>query len=87
MANLATKRAVGGHRLRVHTPLIDITKGETVRRGLELGVDYSLTRSCYDPSVTGEACGHCDSCLLRLRAFEENGIADPAPYQSTATPA
>lgn len=87
MANLATKRAVEGHRLRIHTPLIDITKGETVRRGLALGVDYSLTRSCYDPSEDGEACGHCDSCLLRLRAFAENGIEDPAPYQTSAAAA
>jgi 7-cyano-7-deazaguanine synthase len=87
MANLATKRAVEGHRLQIHTPLIDITKGETVRQGLALGVDYSLTRSCYDPSLVGEACGHCDSCLLRLRAFAENGIEDPAPYQTSAAAA
>lgn len=84
MANLATKRGVEGNRLSIHTPLIEITKGETVRRGLALGVDYSLTRSCYDPGPTGEACGHCDSCLLRLRAFAENDLADPAPYQSRA---
>jgi len=84
MANLATKRGVEGHRLRVHTPLIEITKGETIRRGLALGVDYSLTRSCYDPAPTGEACGHCDSCLLRLRAFAENGLTDPAPYRARA---
>jgi 7-cyano-7-deazaguanine synthase len=82
--NLATKRTVEGHRLHIQTPLIDITKAETVRRGLALGVDYSLTRSCYDPAPTGEACGHCDSCLLRLRAFAENGLADPAPYQARA---
>jgi 7-cyano-7-deazaguanine synthase len=81
MANLATKRGVEGNQLSIHTPLIDLTKAETVRRGLALGVDYSQTRSCYDPAATGEACGHCDSCLLRLRAFEENGLADPAPYQ------
>lgn len=82
MANLATKRAVEGQRLRIHTPLIGLTKAEIVRRGLELGVDYSLTRSCYDPSAAGEACGHCDSCLLRLKGFAENGIEDPAPYQA-----
>jgi 7-cyano-7-deazaguanine synthase len=82
--NLATKRTVEGHRLRIHTPLIDITKAETVRRGLALGVDYSLTRSCYDPAPNGDACGHCDSCLLRLRAFAENGLTDPAPYQARA---
>jgi 7-cyano-7-deazaguanine synthase len=84
MANLATKRGVEGNQLSIHTPLIEITKGETVRRGLVLGVDYSLTRSCYDPAPTGEACGHCDSCLLRLRAFAENDLADPAPYQPRA---
>ncbi len=82
--NVATKRTVEGHRLRIHTPLIDITKAETIRRGLALGVDYSLTRSCYDPAPNGDACGHCDSCLLRLRAFAENGLTDPAPYQARA---
>jgi 7-cyano-7-deazaguanine synthase len=81
---LATKRTVEGHHLRIYTPLIDITKAETVRRGLALGVDYSLTRSCYDPAPTGDACGHCDSCLLRMRAFAENGMTDPAPYQARA---
>jgi 7-cyano-7-deazaguanine synthase len=80
--NVASKRTVEGHRLYIHTPLIDITKGETVRRGLAFGVDYSLTRSCYDPSPAGEACAHCDSCLLRLRAFAENGLQDPISYQS-----
>ena len=80
--NIASKRTVEGHQLHIHTPLIDITKRETIRRGIELGVDYSLTRSCYDPAPAGEACGHCDSCLLRLRAFEENKLQDPAPYQS-----
>jgi 7-cyano-7-deazaguanine synthase len=84
MANLATKRGIEGNQLRVHTPLIDLTKGETVRRGLNLGVDYALTRSCYDPTPTGEACGRCDSCLLRLRAFAENDLTDPAPYQARA---
>jgi 7-cyano-7-deazaguanine synthase len=80
--NVASKRTVEGHRLYIHTPLINITKGETVRRGLELGVDYALTSSCYDPSPAGEACAHCDSCLLRLRAFAENDILDPIAYQS-----
>jgi 7-cyano-7-deazaguanine synthase len=84
MGNLATKRGVEGRRLRIHAPLINITKAETIRQGLELGVDYSLTRSCYDPSPIGEGCGRCDSCLLRLRAFQENGLADPAPYLSAA---
>jgi 7-cyano-7-deazaguanine synthase len=82
MANLATKRGVEGHRLRIHTPLIDLTKAETITRGLQLGVDYGLTRSCYDPTDAGESCGRCDSCLLRLRGFAENGVVDPAPYTS-----
>lgn len=84
MANLATKRGVEGHRLRIHTPLISLTKAEIIRRGLELGVDYSRTRSCYDPNDAGEACGHCDSCALRLKGFAENGQTDPAPYQQVA---
>jgi len=83
-ANLATKRGVEGKSLEIHTPLINLTKAETVRQGLALGVDYALTRSCYDPALTGEACGHCDSCLLRLRAFADNGMSDPAPYQASA---
>jgi 7-cyano-7-deazaguanine synthase len=82
MANLATKRGVDGHRLTIHAPLINLSKSEIIRRGLELGVDYSLTRSCYDPSDEGEACGECDSCLLRLKGFAENGIEDPAPYKA-----
>lgn len=87
MANLATKRGVEGHRLRIHTPLIALTKAEIIKRGLELQVDYSLTRSCYDPSPVGEACGSCDSCLLRLKGFAENGVADPAPYRESAAAA
>jgi len=82
MANLATKRGVEGERLQIHAPLIDLTKAEIIRRGTELGVDYSITRSCYDPSPAGEACGSCDSCRLRLKGFAENGLADPAPYDS-----
>ncbi|MFI7208079.1 7-cyano-7-deazaguanine synthase QueC [Micromonospora aurantiaca (nom. illeg.)] len=78
MANLATKAGVEGRqRLRIHTPLIQLTKAETIRRGQELGVDYSLTHSCYDP-VGGRACGSCDSCLLRGRGFAELGLVDPA---------
>ncbi|MEU1884091.1 7-cyano-7-deazaguanine synthase QueC [Micromonospora sp. WMMD987] len=78
MANLATKAGVEGRqRLRVHTPLIQLTKAETIRRGLELGVDYAWTHSCYDP-VEGRACGTCDSCLLRARGFAELGLHDPA---------
>jgi 7-cyano-7-deazaguanine synthase len=82
MANLATKRGVEGHRLTIHTPLISLTKAQIIERGVGLGVDYALTRSCYDPSPAGEACGACDSCLLRLKGFAENGLTDPAPYQS-----
>lgn len=82
MANLATKLGVeGSERLTIHTPLIDLTKGEIVAKGLSLGVDYSMTITCYDPSDTGEACGECDACHLRLKGFSENGISDPAPYQ------
>ena len=81
MANLATRAGVEGTTvLRIHTPLIRSTKAEIIATGLELGVDYGITRSCYDPSPNGEACGECDSCQLRLRGFRENGLQDPAPY-------
>jgi 7-cyano-7-deazaguanine synthase len=79
MANLATKAGVEGKlQLRIHTPLIDMTKAQIIQRGLELGVDYSLTHSCYDPDAQGHACGTCDSCLLRRRGFAELGMEDPA---------
>lgn len=78
LANLATKAGVEGAGFRVHAPLIDLTKGEIIRQGRALGVDYSLTTSCYDPSDGGLACGHCDSCLLRAKGFAENGMVDPA---------
>jgi 7-cyano-7-deazaguanine synthase len=78
MADLATRAGVEGrHRLRIRTPLLHWTKAEIIRRGLELGVDYALTTSCYDPGPAGEACGHCDSCVLRARGFAEAGVADP----------
>src|SRR4029079_12138995 len=81
MANLATKAGVEGRqKLNVHTPLISLTKGQIIRRGLDLGVDYALTSTCYEPSPAGEACGQCDACLLRLKGFAENGIEDPPPY-------
>jgi 7-cyano-7-deazaguanine synthase len=82
MANLATKAAVEGRmQLRIHTPLIRLSKAEIIRRGLSLGVDYSLTTSCYDPDpTTGAACGQCDSCLLRQRGFAANGMTDPIRY-------
>ena len=85
MANLATKAAVEGRqRIKIHTPLISLTKAQIIQSGLELGIDYALTRSCYDPSPSGEACGQCDACQLRLKGFRESGRADPAPYQRTA---
>lgn len=79
MANLATKAGVQGRKLAIHTPLIDLAKVDIIRLGLEHGVDFSLTHSCYDP-VAGKACGHCDSCLLRLAAFKQLGMQDPAAY-------
>jgi 7-cyano-7-deazaguanine synthase len=85
MANLATKAAVEGARLAIHTPLIELTKAQIIRKGVELGVDYSITHSCYDPDATGRACGHCDSCLLRLKGFEEAGLRDPIEYQPRET--
>jgi 7-cyano-7-deazaguanine synthase len=82
MANLATKAGVEGQqRLTIHTPLIALTKAQIIERGLALGVDYSMTLTCYDPSPKGEACGHCDACLLRLKGFAEAGQTDPARYQ------
>jgi 7-cyano-7-deazaguanine synthase len=81
MANLATKAGVEGRQaLTIHAPLISLTKAEIIRKGLELGVDYSLTSSCYDPSPTGQPCGSCDSCVLRQKGFRENGLADPLQY-------
>jgi len=80
MANLATKAGVEGRALTVHAPLIRMTKAEIIRRGVELGVDYALTCSCYDPNPQGAACGHCDACRLRLKGFAEAGLADPVAY-------
>jgi 7-cyano-7-deazaguanine synthase len=78
MANLATKMTTEGTKgFRIHTPLIALTKAQIIRHGVELGVDYSMTHSCYDPDLSGRACGRCDSCLLRKRGFAEVGIADP----------
>lgn len=81
MANLATKAAVEGHRLRIHAPLIDLSKADIIRTGHSLGVDYSLTLSCYNPDAEGRACGVCDSCRLRRAGFVDAGIPDPTPYQ------
>ena len=84
MANLATKAAVEGRRpVTIHAPLLHWTKAQIIRCGVELGVDYGLTSSCYDPAADGAACGRCDACLLRLRGFAENGLVDPAPYRTT----
>jgi 7-cyano-7-deazaguanine synthase len=81
MANLATKAGVeGAQKLTIHTPLIHMTKAEIIRTGLSLGVDYSLTSSCYDPSPTGRPCGDCDSCQLRLKGFAEAEASDPLQY-------
>jgi len=80
MANLATRAGVEGGHLRIHAPLLDLTKSEIIQRGLALGVDYSLTRSCYDPRADGASCGRCDACLLRRRGFEQAGAKDPVPY-------
>ena len=80
MANLATVAGVRGEILRIRAPLIDLTKGEIIRKGLALRVDYAKTTSCYDPAPDGRACGRCDSCLLRKKGFEEAGVSDPRPY-------
>lgn len=81
MANLATKAGVEGRqRLTIHAPLMHLTKAQIIHKGMELGVDYSLTSSCYDPGPDGKPCGQCDSCFLRRKGFRENGIEDPLPY-------
>lgn len=83
MANLATAAAVEGRgRFRIHAPIIHMTKAEIIRRGVELGIDYALTHSCYDPDDQGRFCGHCDSCQLRLKGFAEAGLVDPGQYQT-----
>lgn len=83
LANLATKAGVEGTgRWTIHTPLIQLSKAEIIRAGVSLGVDYSLTHSCYDPDPHGVSCGHCDSCRLRLKGFAAAGLVDPIRYQS-----
>jgi 7-cyano-7-deazaguanine synthase len=79
-ANLGTKSGVEGRRFTIHTPLIELSKAQIVRHAIDLGVDLSLTHSCYDPSPDGRACGQCDSCQLRRKGFAEAGIEDPLPY-------
>jgi 7-cyano-7-deazaguanine synthase len=82
MANLATKAGVEGRqKLKIHAPLIQMSKSQIIQKGIELGVDYSLTHSCYDPQDSGEACGECDSCLLRLKGFKDAGVPDPVRYK------
>jgi 7-cyano-7-deazaguanine synthase len=84
MANLATRAGVEGtSRFRIHAPLMRLTKEQIIRRGVQLGLDYAMTHSCYDPNPEGLACGHCESCLLRKRGFAESGIADPTRYAGT----
>jgi 7-cyano-7-deazaguanine synthase len=82
MANLATRAGVEGRHLTIHTPLLKLTKGDIIRKGIALGMDYRLTHSCYDPSQGGAACGQCDSCIIRKKGFEEAGMQDPTRYQS-----
>jgi 7-cyano-7-deazaguanine synthase len=81
LANLATRAAVEGHRLALHTPIIHLAKADIVRRGMALGVDYGLTVSCYQPTEDGLACGRCDACRLRRAGFEAAGIPDPTRYR------
>lgn len=82
-ANLATKAGVSGERFKIHTPLINMKKSEIILNGLKLGVDYSLTSSCYDPLKNGTPCGHCDACILRLKGFQEADAIDPLSYQKS----
>ena len=82
MANLATRAGVGGARVTIHTPLLRLTKAQIVALGSELGLDYGITSTCYDPDPGGAACGRCEACLLRLKGFEEAGLRDPARYQA-----
>jgi 7-cyano-7-deazaguanine synthase len=77
LANLATRAGIEGARFRIHTPLISLSKADIVRRGLELGLDYGLTHSCYDPDPAGRPCGTCDSCVLRAKGFKQAGVPDP----------
>jgi 7-cyano-7-deazaguanine synthase len=80
MANLATKAGVEGNKTHIRAPLINMTKAEIIKRGISLGVDYTITHSCYDPDVSGKACGSCDSCLFRKRGFADAGVVDPTIY-------
>ena len=81
MANEGTKFAQGAQKIKIHTPLIDLTKAEIISKGIQLGVDYSMTHSCYDPSESGLSCGECDACILRKAGFKAARIMDPTNYQ------
>jgi 7-cyano-7-deazaguanine synthase len=85
MAELATKAGVEGQRTTIHTPLIHLSKAETIKLGLKLGLDYSMTITCYRPNDAGEACGRCDSCTLRREGFRAAGVPDPTLYFKTTT--
>jgi len=82
MANLGTKAGAEGEKFTIHAPLSQLTKAQIIGKGIELGIDYSLTLSCYDPPENGKACGECDSCLLRKKGFKEAGIIDPTDYKN-----
>jgi queuosine biosynthesis protein QueC len=82
LAKVATKAGIEGTRFEIHAPLISMSKADIIRKGTELGIDFSLTHSCYDPTVNGLACGECDSCRLRLAGFREAGLPDPIAYAS-----
>lgn len=84
LANVATKAGVEGTRIRIHAPLMQLTKAQIIQRGMALGVDYGITHSCYDPAPDGAACGRCDSCQLRRKGFREAGVADPTRYVDPA---
>jgi len=86
LANLATKAGVEGGKFRIHTPLINLTKKEIIQLGVKLGVDFSKTHTCFDPTLEGLACGVCDSCRLRLEGFREAGLTDPVSYVETCQP-
>lgn len=81
MANIATKAGIENNTLTIHTPLISLTKAEIIKSGISMGIDYSITHSCYDPSPQGLACGLCDSCIIRKKGFIDAGVADPTLYQ------
>ncbi|MFN2366789.1 MAG: 7-cyano-7-deazaguanine synthase, partial [Desulfurivibrionaceae bacterium] len=86
MVNLGTRAGSEGVRFSIRAPLMRLSKGEIITKGLALGVDYSRTHSCYDPDNEGRACGRCDACFLRLKGFAEAGAADPVPYQTDLEP-